>query len=658
MNVVGVSAFFHESACCLLQDGRLVAAAEEERFSRVKHDPRLPAAAFRWCLAAGGIGPHQVDCLAYYELPREKLARQLWAGVPADSPADLPWLDPRRPERALREGLGYEGPLRAYAHHASHAASAFLFSGFEEAAVLTVDGVGEWATTTYGHGRGNRVSAFEQVEFPHSLGLLYSTLTAYLGFRVNDGEYKVMGLAPYGQPRFVAALRRVIETLPGGQFRLDLRYFDFVRGRRMDSPALAELLGAPRRLPHEPLAAFHCDVARSLQAVLEEILLEKVRYLHARTGAPDLCMAGGVALNCVANGRIRREGPFGRLFVQPAAGDAGGCLGAAALAYAELSAGAAGGGAGGGSGGWVGGSGGGPGGGRSDEPGGPGGGSGGGGDGRGWRPAPMRHVFLGPKWSAGEIAELLAAAELPAADFRGREAELLAAVAERLERRQIVGWFHGGLELGPRALGARSLLANPLDPEARQRLNRLVKQREEFRPFAPSVLAEHAAEHFELDHPSPFMLETCRVISPLALPAITHVDGSARPQTVDAADAPRFAGLLREVGRRIGCPIVVNTSFNTRGEPIVCSPVDALITMARSGIDALVLEDFLVDRSALPAHWAELLPAWQERLTSGFGGGGREGGWGGADGGDGGDGGGGAGGAGGGVLPADLYTFV
>ena len=604
MNVVGVSAFFHESACCLIQDGRLVAAAEEERFSRVKHDPRLPAAAFRWCLAAGGIGPHQVDCLAYYELPREKLARQLWAGVPADSPADLPWLDPRRPERALREGLGYEGPLRAYPHHASHAASAFLFSGFAEAAVLTVDGVGEWATTTYGHGRGNRVTAFEQVEFPHSLGLFYSTLTAYLGFRVNDGEYKVMGLAPYGRPRFAGALRQVIEPLPGGQFRLDLRYFDFVRGRRMDSPALAELLGAPARRPGEPLADHHCDVASSLQAVIEELLLDKVRYLHARTGAADLCMAGGVALNCVANGRIRREGPFARLFVQPAAGDAGGCLGAAALAYAELSGDA-------------------------------GDGSGAGTE-RGWRPQPLRHVFLGPRWSAGEIAELLAAAELPAADFRGREAELLAAVAERLERRQIVGWFHGPLELGPRALGARSLLANPRDPEARQRLNRLVKQREDFRPFAPSVLAEHATEHFALDHPSPFMLETCSVISPLALPAVTHVDGSARPQTVDAADAPRFAGLLREVGRRIGCPIVVNTSFNTRGEPIVCSPADALITMARSGIDALVLEDFLVDRTALPAHWAELLPAWQERLTSGFGGGG----------------------GGGGVLPADLYTFV
>src|ERR1700724_2184779 len=304
MNVVGVSAFFHESACCLLRDGRVVAAAEEERFSRVKHDPRLPVAAFRHCLTAGGIGPHQIDCLAYYESPPEKLARQLWAGVPAGAPADLPWLDPRRPERALREGLGYDGPLRTYPHHAWHAASASLYSGFEEAAVLTVDGVGEWATTTYGRGQGHQVEAFEQVEFPHSLGLLYSTLTAYLGFRVNDGEYKVMGLAPYGRPRHLDALRRLIEPLPEGQFRLDLRYFDFVRGRRMDSPALAGLLGAPRRRPEEPLTQFHADVASSLQALLEEVLLEKVRYLHARTGAADLCMAGGVALNCVANGLL------------------------------------------------------------------------------------------------------------------------------------------------------------------------------------------------------------------------------------------------------------------------------------------------------------------------------------------------------------------
>jgi carbamoyltransferase len=605
-----------------------VAAAEEERFSRVKHDPRLPVAAFRHCLAEGGIGLHEIDCLAYYEQPVEKLARQLWAGVPVDAPSDLPWLDPRRPERALREGLGYDGPLRTYPHHASHAASAFLYSPFEEAAVLTVDGVGEWATTTYGHGRGNRLAALEQVELPHSLGLLYSTLTSYLGFRVNDGEYKVMGLAPYGRPRHLDRLRQLVASSPSdGQFRLDLRYFDFLRGRRMDSPALADLLGAPARRREQPIEEFHRDVASSLQALLEEILLEKVRYLHERTGAADLCMAGGVALNCVANGRILRQGPFARLFVQPAAGDSGGCLGAAALAFAELTGGGAEGYGAGETGA------------ASAEPRNAPHGSraahrhrpsvGG----RAGRPEALRHVYLGPRFGSDEIGALLAAAELPASDFRGREAALLTAVAARLARHEIVGWFHGGLEFGPRALGARSLLANPRDPDARERLNRLIKQREDFRPFAPAVLAERAGEHFALDHPSPFMLETCKVISPLSLPAVTHVDGSARPQTVDAAEAPRFAALLRELDRHIGCPIVVNTSFNTHGEPIVCTPIDALLTLARVGIDALVLEDFLIDRADLPPHWTALLPAWQERLTSAFG-------------------------PGGGVLPADLYTFV
>jgi len=575
MNILGLSAFFHESACCLLRDGVLVAAAEEERFSRVKHDPRLPVSAFRFCLEAGGIGITDVDCVAYYEMPVRKLARQLWSGAPAGAPADLPWLDPGRPERAIREGLGFEGPIRMFDHHASHAASAFFWSGFDEAAVLTVDGVGEWATTAYGRGRGASIERLEMVEFPHSLGLLYSTLTSWLGFAVNDGEYKVMGLAPYGEPRCLDAMRQLVSSGPGGQIRLDLRFFDFLHGRRMFSPRLSELLGAPPRSPGEEITQLHKDVARSLQAVLEEILLEKAGWLHRQTGLADLCMAGGVALNVVANGRLLREGPFERLFVQPAAGDSGGCLGAAALAHAELT---------------------------GERP--RGTGSGG----------PMRHAFLGPRWSAEAVAEILAATGLPAVDFRGREAELLEAVVDRLVRGEVIGWFHGALELGPRALGARSLLADPRDPGMRDRLNRLVKKREAFRPFAPSVLAEHAAEHFALAHPSPFMLETCAVTSPLELPAITHVDGSARPQTVDptpSAAAPRYAALLEAFHRRTGCPLLVNTSFNVAGEPIVASPVDALFSLGTSGIDALVLEDFLLDRAALPEGWGERLAAWR-----------------------------------------------
>jgi carbamoyltransferase len=573
MNIVGLSAFFHESACCLLQDGRIVAAAEEERFTRVKHDPRLPVHAFRFCLQAGGIGIDEIDVLAYYENPVEKLSRQLWAGPPAGAPDDLAWIDPGQAERAIREGLGYEGLIRICDHHASHAASAFFFSGFPEAAVLTVDGVGEWATTTYGAGRGAALERFEEVEFPHSLGLLYSTLTCYLGFEVNDGEYKVMGLAPCGTPRFVPEMRRLISSGEGGQYRLDLSYFDFIRGRRMYSDRLCDLFGAPPRPRGSEITQFHQDIARSLQAVLEEVLLEKAIYLHERTGLSDLCMAGGVALNVVANGRILREGPFKRLFVQPAAGDSGGCLGAAALAWTEAT---------------------------------------------GTPPEPLRHVYLGPRWTVDEVAQILAATGLQAADFRGREADLLEAVVDRLVRGEVVGWFHGAMELGPRALGARSLLADPRDPGMRDRLNRLVKKREAFRPFAPSVLASRAAEHFALDHPSPYMLETCEVISPLDLPAITHVDRSARPQTVDPEVAPRYAALLEAFHRRTGCPLLVNTSFNVAGEPIVSSPVDALFSLGTSGTDALVLEDFLLDRAALPESWPDLLAAWRSRARSPF----------------------------------------
>ncbi|HTQ79343.1 MAG TPA: carbamoyltransferase N-terminal domain-containing protein, partial [Thermoanaerobaculia bacterium] len=342
MNILGLSAFYHESTCCLLQDGRLVAAASEERFSRRKHDPGLPVEAFRFCLRAGGIDIVDLDALAYYERPVDKLSRQLWAGVPADSSPDLAWLDPGQPERALRERLGFTGPILTYPHHLSHAASAFFYSGFPEAAVLTVDGVGEWATTTYGRGdlgAAEVLDIFEEVRFPHSLGLLYAALTAYLGFRVNSGEYKVMGLAPYGEPRHLDRLRRLLQPGPQGSFTLDLRYFDFVRGRRMYSEGLCDLLGSPAREPGGEITAFHQDVARSLQALLEEVLLDKARYLHQRTGSRHLCLAGGVALNCVANARILREGPFEHLFIPPAAGDAGGALGAAALAQRALDGG-------------------------------------------------------------------------------------------------------------------------------------------------------------------------------------------------------------------------------------------------------------------------------------------------------------------------------
>lgn len=566
MNILGISAFYHESACCLLRDGTLVAAAEEERFSRIKHDPGLPVAAFRYCLDAGGLSITDVDCIAYYESPTKRLSRQAWAGNPRYAPPDLPWLDADRPIRAIREGLGYDGPIEICDHHTSHAASSFYYSGFPEAAILTVDAVGEWTTTSYGAGQNAKLHLFEEVTFPHSLGLLYSTITAYLGFRVNSGEYKVMGLAPYGAPRYLSQMRSLITSGEQGQYQLNQGYFDFIRGNRMYTDALCDLFGAPPRQPETELTSFHADVAKSLQVVLEEMLLEKVGYLHTRVPSPNLCMAGGVALNCVANSVILTQGPFKRLFIQPAAGDAGGCLGAAALAHVRYTE--------------------------------------------------ARHtcdsltdVYLGPSYTSAQIAHLLAVLGISAHDFRGQEPALLEAVVERLIQGKVVAWFQGRMEFGPRALGARSILADPRLPDMRDRLNLLVKKREAFRPFAPSVLQEHLRDHFELDHASPFMLETCLVRSRLDLPAITHVDGSARPQTVDSKIAPRYAALIDAFYRRTGCPILVNTSFNIRDEPIVCDPNDAFMSMIRSGIDSLVIEDFVIDRAMLPESWPAMMQA-------------------------------------------------
>jgi carbamoyltransferase len=572
LNIIGISAHYHDAACCLLHDGELVCAVEEERLSRVKHDPRLPWRAFHHCLEQGGITLPEVDCIAYYEDPRKKLARQIWMGLHPDSSPEIRRrihgrlaANLGRVEREIREGLGYEGRIEILDHHLAHAASSFYYSGFEDAAILTVDGVGEWATTTFGRAAGGEIELLEEVCFPDSLGFLYSAITAYLGFEVNEGEYKVMGLAPYGNPRYVDQVRALVTLGEGGQYRLNLEYFDFLKQDRMFSDRLVELFGSPPRPAESDLLPFHQDVARSLQWVLEEILLEKARFLHARVGSRNLCMAGGVALNCVANGRILREGPFSDLFVQPAASDAGGCLGAAAVAHVRLT---------------------------GERP----------------RQGRLEHMCWGPGYSSREVADLLAATSCRALDFRGRTEELLEAAVDRLAAGKVVGWFQGRMEFGPRALGARSILADPRGPEMRDRINALVKMREAFRPFAPAVLADRAPEHFDLDHPSPFMLETCQVISPLDLPAITHVDGSARVQTVDRQAGSRFAGLLERFERRTGCPVLLNTSFNMRGEPIVCTPADAILCFVRSQIDALVVEDFLLDREEVPPQWKDLAP--------------------------------------------------
>ena len=572
LNIIGVSAGYHDSACSLLQDGVLTAAVQEERFSRVKNDKSFPRQAFRYCLEQAGLTISDLDCIAYYEDPCLKLERQIWMGMMPGLRAErqesiLNRLAGAQPQQAIREVFGYDGPIEIADHHLSHAASTYYFSGFEEAAILTVDGVGDWATTTYGLGKGSHIERFEQVDFPDSLGFFYSAITGYLGFEVNEGEYKVMGLAPYGKPLYTEKIRDLIDVTSEGQYRLNMKYFGFLTEDLMFTQELSSALGQPPRVPESELTQFHMDVAKSAQVVLEEILLEKVRYLHSKVPSENLCMAGGVSLNVVANSRCLREGPFKRLFVQPAAGDAGGSIGASAVAHVRLT---------------------------GESP----------------QRKMLQHVYLGPANSSSEAYRILSTSSAKFQDFRGKEEELIRYTVDQLIEGKVVGWSHGRMEFGPRALGGRSILADPRSPEMRDRINAVVKMREAFRPFAPAVLESKADEHFDLDHPSPFMLETRQVISPIDMPAITHVDGSARIQTVNPDTNPRFAALLEEFYRRTGCPILLNTSFNMRGEPIVCSTVDAIMCFVRSQMDILVVEDFVLDRSGIPPFWQLMSQQW------------------------------------------------
>ena len=568
LNIIGISAGYHDSACSLIQDGVLVAACQEERFSRVKNDRSWPVKAFLYCLQEGGITIADVDCIGYYEDPCLKLGRQIWMGFMPNLPAYrrdaiLDRLSRTPPHQMIQDILGYDGRVEIFDHHLSHAASSYYFSGFEESAILTVDGVGDWATTTYGFGKGADIERFEQVDFPDSLGFFYSAITGYLGFEVNEGEYKVMGLAPYGEPEYADQIRKLIEVTSEGQYRLNMKYFGFLTEDCMYTDELCSLLGQPPREPESDMSQFHMDVARSAQVVLEEIMLEKTRYLHTKYPSENLCMAGGVALNVVANGKCLREGPFKRLFVQPAAGDAGGSVGAAALAQVRV----------------------------TGEP-----------------PLVKRleNVYLGPANSVSDAYRFLKVSSAKFEDFRGKEDELIKFTVDALVEGKVIGWSQGRMEFGPRALGARSILADPRRPEMRDKINALVKMREAFRPFAPAVLESEYQNHFALDHSSPFMLETCDVISEIDLPSITHIDGSARIQTVNHESNPRFAKLLEEFYRRTGCPIILNTSFNMRGEPIVCTPADAVRCFNRCQIDMLVVEDFVLERSGIPSFWEGL----------------------------------------------------
>ena len=612
--ILGVSAFYHDSAAALVVDGTIVAAAQEERFSRKKHDERFPTAAVAYCLAEAGLTAEQLDYIAFYEKPLSKFERLLEtylafapSGLNSFSKAMPLWLrDKLHTRRAIRRGL--PGPSKApivfLDHHESHAASAFFPSPFDRAAVLTLDGVGEWSTASLGVGEGNRLKLTDHLKFPHSLGLLYSAFTYYCGFKVNSGEYKLMGLAPYGRPVYADLIReRLIDLQPDGSFHLDMRYFNYCQGLTMTNRRFHALFGGPPRQPESDLQQRHMDLAASIQAVTEEVVLRIGRHLHVRTGIRHLVLAGGVALNCVANGRLLREGPFEDVWIQPAAGDAGGALGSALFVWHQLL-------------------------GRPRQapltlPSPPEGGEG---RVRGGRDA-MRGSLLGPSFGSEQIRRFLNGVEAPAHHFAG-EGELLEHVARLLADGKVVGWFQGRMEFGPRALGARSILGDARSPKMQATMNLKIKYRESFRPFAPVVLREEAHHWFTLDprHESPYMLLVAPVrpehhvaipadarqvmaddpdlrrrvnVVRSTIPAVTHVDYSARVQTVDAGRNPRFHGLLRAFRELTGCPVLVNTSFNVRGEPIVCSPQEAFRCFLATDMDALVLEDFLLHKEEM-----------------------------------------------------------
>jgi carbamoyltransferase len=575
LNILGISAFYHDSAAALVVDGAMVAGAHEERFTRKRHDPSLPKRAVRYCLEEAGIGIQDVDYVVFYDKPFVKLERILSTYV-ATFPRSLPsftksipiWLKEKLwIPRLIGSELGYEGEVLFAEHHQSHAASAFLASPFEEAAILTCDGVGEWATTTQGVGRGNQFELTREIRFPHSLGLLYSAFTYYLGFRVNSAEYKVMGAAPYGEPRYAARiLDELVDLREDGSFKLNMRYFAYDYGLTMTNPRFADLFGKPVRSMEGAMEQFHWDMAASVQNVTEEIVLRMVRDLHAQSGMKNLCMAGGVALNCVANGRIVREGPFESLCVQPAAGDAGGALGAALFAYNGV----------------------------LKKP-------------RSWR---MDHAYWGPAYSDEAIQKYLDDRNIP---YRTLPRDEMIRESARLlhEEQAVIGWFQGRMEWGPRSLGSRSILADARNEENWKRVNLKIKFRESFRPFAPACLAEKAGEWFDIDRESPYMLLVCQVREGRNVPAITHVDGSARLQTVTRDQHADFYDLLEEFDQQTGCPVLINTSFNVRGEPIVCSPEDAYLCFMRTNMDALVLGNQILLKQEQPdfhedVDWREL----------------------------------------------------
>jgi len=561
MKILGISCFYHDSAACALKDGKIVAAAQEERFTRRKNTPDLPVNAINFCIQAEGAGIHDMDYIVFYEKPYLKFARVVCNHLKAYPFSLKNFMDtmPRWLEDRLilplvfKKEFGFEGKTVFIKHHLAHAASAFLVSPFEEAAILTADGAGEWATTSCGTGTGNRVHIQKEIHFPDSLGLLYTAVTTYLGFRALEGEGIVMGLAGYGEPVYLDKLKEIVTVKPDGSFRLDQRFFGFFNeGARMYTPRFIKTFGAPR-LPGEKIEKRHSDMAASLQRLTERILIKIARDLQKETKREKLCLAGGLFLNCVANHKLLEETPFKEVFIQPAAGDSGGALGAAAYLYYDFL----------------------------------------GND----RSYVMTDAALGPEFSAGQIKRVLRKEGL---DFKELESPALAqSIAEKIARGEIVGWFQGKMEFGPRALGHRSILADARNAGMKDLLNSKVKHREPFRPYAPVVLEEKAREYFELKGSSPFMLLAARVKEEKKrlIPSATHVDGTARVQTVNKNTDPKLWRLIKAFEGITGIPLILNTSFNLRGEPIICSPEDAVNGFLKSDMDCLVMENIVVERA-------------------------------------------------------------
>ncbi|MDD4872653.1 MAG: carbamoyltransferase [Kiritimatiellae bacterium] len=597
MNILGISAFYHDSAASLVRDGKIIAAAQEERFTRKKHDQNFPFNAIKYCLAEGGIGKGELDAVAFYDKPITKFARILETyfsvaprGLNSFMMALPVWLKqklwiPMEIEIAM-EKCGLNMPKLYFPeHHESHAASAFYPSPFQNAAILTIDGVGEWATSTLGRGNGNKLEIISDLRFPHSLGLLYSAFTYFTGFRVNSGEYKLMGLAPYGEPKYVDLIyNNLLDVKEDGSLALNMKYFGYLDGLTMTNERFAKLFGGPARKAESEITQREMDIARSIQVVTEEIVLKMAKHLHAITGEKNLCLAGGVALNCVANGRLLREGPFKNIWIQPAAGDAGGALGAAMLVWYLIKNGE-----------------------RHTD---------------GIHDS-MQGAYLGPEFKDDDIEAYLKNKGYPAKKLIGNE--WAKTIAQIIDEQNVIGLLHGRMEFGPRALGNRSIIGDARSTKMQSIMNLKIKYRESFRPFAPSCLVEKKSDFFELDTPSPYMLLVAPVKKERCLgrentstvpirerinqarsdvPAITHVDYSARIQTVDRSTNPRYYDLIKAFEEKTGKGIIINTSFNVRGEPIVCTPEDAYRCFMRTEMDYLVLGSFLLSKKDQPP-WLE-----------------------------------------------------